>query len=90
MKLYFKIFYIYIFKYLFIYLLESQILHSTNPTPPHPSTLNPKYILVNPSDIRVFFPSLKMRVKMISVNMKSGTMNVVFVAISQKIIQICF
>ena len=38
--------------------------------------------LVNPMGINVFYPSLKVREKVISVNMKSGTMNVVFVAIS--------
>ena len=31
--------------------------------------------------ISVIYPSFKMRVKVISVDMKSGTMNVVFVAI---------
>ena len=38
--------------------------------------------LVNPRGISIFYPSLKVRVKVISVNMKIGTMNVVFVAIS--------
>ncbi|WZY90417.1 hypothetical protein YC2023_047152 [Brassica napus] len=41
----------------------------------HPSTLNPKSRLVNPKDIIVFYPSLKVRIKMVSINMKSGTMN---------------
>ena len=30
----------------------------------------------------VFYPSIKVKVKVVSVNMKSGTMNVLFVAIS--------
>ena len=32
--------------------------------------------------ISVFYPSLKVMVKIVGVNMKSGTMNVVFVTIS--------
>ena len=43
----------------------------------------PKFRLVNLMGIRVFYPSLKVMVKVISVNMKVGTMNLVFVAISQ-------
>ncbi|WZZ34497.1 hypothetical protein YC2023_017898 [Brassica napus] len=41
----------------------------------HPSTLNPKSRYANPMGINVFYSSLKVR-KMVSVNMKSGTMNV--------------
>ena len=48
---------------------------------PHPSTINPRSILVNPMDINIFYPSLKVGVKVVSVNMKNDTMNVVFVAI---------
>ena len=63
------------FKYLFIYLLDIP------KTIPHLSTLKRKCKLVNPRGISIFYPSLKMRVKVISVNMKNGAMNVVFVAI---------
>ena len=48
----------------------------------HPLSLNPKSRLVNPRGISVFYPSLKVRVKVISVDMKSDTINMVFVAIS--------
>ena len=48
---------------------------------PTPSTLNSKSRLVNPRNINVFYSLLKVRVKVISINMKSGTMNVIFVAI---------
>ena len=71
-------------KYLFIYLLESLIAYSKHPT----STLNPKSRLVNLMDISVFYSSLKMRVKVISVDMKNGIMNVVFVVISSFYIQL--
>ena len=56
----------------------------------HPSTLNPKSRLVNSKGISVFYPSLKMMVKMVSVNMKSGTINVIFVAISLKYLHVHF
>ena len=49
---------------------------------PHPSTLSSKSILVNFKGISVFYPLLKTKIKMISVNMKNGNMNVVCVAIS--------
>ena len=51
----------------------------------HPSILNLNSRLFNPRVINVFFPSLKVRVKMVSINMKNGTMNMIFLAISQKI-----
>ena len=34
-----------------------------------------------PRGIYVFYPSLKVGIKMVSVNMKSGTMNMIFVTI---------
>ena len=43
-----------------------------------PLILNPKFRLVNSRVINVIYPSLKVSVKMVSVNMKSGNMNVVF------------
>ena len=46
---------------------------------PYPSTLNSKLRLVNPNGISIFYPSLQVMVKMVSINMKSGIMNVVFV-----------
>ena len=49
----------------------------------HPSTLNPKSRLVNSKGISVFYHSLKMRIKMISVNMK---IDIIFVAISHNTI----
>ena len=48
-------------------------------TLPHPSTMNSKSRIVNFKSISIFYLSLKVMVKMISVNMKSG---VVFVVIS--------
>ena len=51
---------------------------------PHLSTLNPKSRLVNPKGISIFYPSLKVMVKVISVNIKSCIMNVVFVTIFNK------
>ena len=50
----------------------------------HPSTLNPKFRLVNHRSINVIYPSLKMKIKVVSVNMKIGTMNAIFVRISHK------
>ena len=69
---------IYIYIYLFIYLFIYQNLNFYIPkTLLHFSTLNFKSKLVNPKGIDVFYPSLKLRIKMVSVNKKSGTMNVV-------------
>ena len=51
-------------------------------TLPHSSTLNHKSRLVNPTGINVFYHSLKVKVNVVSVNMKNNTMNVVFVVIS--------
>ena len=58
---FFTNFFLKFFKYLFIYLLEFKISYSDNLT--HPSTLNSKARLVNPRDISVVYPSLKVRVK---------------------------
>ena len=78
LKLFFKNFYIFLGIYLYIY--QNFKFHIPK-TLPHPSTLNPKSILVNPNDIIIFCPSLNVRVKMDSVNMKNGTTNVLFVVI---------
>ena len=51
-------------------------------TKSHPSTLNHKFRLVNPRIINIFYFSLKMRVKTVNVNMKSGTMNIIFLTIN--------
>ena len=40
------------------------------------------FVKVNQKVINVFNPSLKMIVKMVNVNMKSGTLKIVFLAIS--------
>ena len=71
-----------IFKYLFIYLLESEISHSK--TLSHLLTLNSKSRLVNFMGINIFYPLLKVMVKIIIVNMKNGTTNVIFATISLK------
>ena len=55
----------------------------------HPSTLNPKFRLVNPRGINVFYLSLKVKVKIICINMKSGHMNMVFMTISLINISAC-
>ena len=44
----------------------------------HPSILNLNSRLFNPRVINVFFPSLKVRVKMVSINMRSGILKIVF------------
>ena len=80
LKLFFKIFYIFLSIYLYIY--SNPKFHIPKIIP-HPSTLNSKSRLVNHKSIIVFYPSLKVRIKMVSVKMKNGTMNVLFVAISQ-------
>ena len=41
------------------------------------------FVIVNSRAINVFYPSLKMRVKLISVNMKNGTLKMIFLTISQ-------
>ena len=43
--------------------------------------MNSKSILVNPMVINIIYPSLKVRVKVVSVKMKYGTINVVFLVI---------
>ena len=76
----------------FLYFLSIYLYIYWNPkfhipkTLPHPSLLNPKSRLVNPRGTKIFYPSLKVRVKLISVNMKSGITNVVFVAIFHYIV----
>ena len=40
------------------------------------------FVKVNEKVINVFYRSLKMKVKMVSVNMKSGTSKMIFLAIS--------
>ena len=79
LKLFFKKIYVFLSIYLYIY--QNPKFHIQKSLP-HSLTLNPKSRLVNSKDIIVFYPSLKVSVKVISVNMKSGTMNVLFVAIS--------
>ena len=76
MKLFLKYF---LSIYLYIYYNPKFYIPKTLP---HPSTLNPKSRLVNPRDISVFYYSLKVMVKMVIVNMKNDTINVVLVAIS--------
>ena len=79
LKLFFKFFKKFLSIYLYIYYNPKfHILKTLS----HPSTLNSKSRLVNLMGISVFYPSLKVKVKVISVYMKSGTMNVVFVVIS--------
>ena len=55
-------------------------------TLPHSSILNPKSRLVNPRDINIFYLSLQVMVKIVSVSMKNGIMNVVFTAIFEEVI----
>ena len=74
LKLFLKIF-IY-FSSIYLYIYWNPKFHIPK-TLPHPLTLNPNYRLVNPRGIIV-----KVKVKVVSVNMKSDTINVVFVAIS--------
>ena len=40
------------------------------------------FVKVNQKVINVFYPSLKMKVKVVSVNIKIGTLKIVFLAIS--------
>ena len=41
------------------------------------------FVKVNQRVINVFYPSFKMRVKVVSINMKTGTLKIAFLAISQ-------
>ena len=50
----------------------------------------PKDRLVNPRVINAFYPSLKVRVKVVSVNIKSGTMNVISLALSKTKYQVTY
>ena len=69
----------YVWNYFVIYIFI-RILNFTFQKP-HSSTLNPKSKLNKPRIINVFYPSLKVRVKVVSVNIKKITMNVIFLII---------
>ena len=58
------------------------ILFKNRKTLVHPSTINPKSRLINSMVVNVFYPSLKVKVKVVNVNMKNDTMNVVFLTIT--------
>ena len=79
-KLILKLFF-YFFLSIYLYIYYNPKFHILK-TLPHPSTLNPKSRLVDPNIINVFYPSLKVMVKIVSVNMKSCIINVVFLTIS--------
>ena len=79
LKLFFQFFIYFLSIYLYIYQnFKFHILKIL----PHPSTINPKSRLVNTMSITIFYFSLKVSVKVISVNIKIDLMNVVFVTIS--------
>ena len=79
LKQFFKIFIYFLSIYLYIYQNPKFRIPKTLS---HLSTLNPKSRLINRKGIIVFQSSLKVRVKVISVNIRSVTMNMLFVAIS--------
>ena len=61
-----------VFLSIYLYIYENLKFHipktlSHPSTLRHPSTLSPKSRLVNPKVINVFYPSLKVRVKVVSV-----------------------
>lgn len=70
--------------YLSILLRTNTPKYYITKTLPYPSTLTPKSRLVNHRDINIFYTSLKMMLKMVSVKDKKWYYDLIFVTISHK------